>query len=88
MLIILFVILILSLNVFTMTTNSEIIKGSQDFTLVARILIDLSFFIMISIIKIIITISNNSNHCRHKLFKNNNVHYLRFADLYKLSAET
>ena len=88
MLIIFFVISILNLNVFTMITNSEIIKNSQDFTLIIRILIDLSFLIMISIIKIIIIINNNNNYCRYKLLKNNNVRYLKLADLYKSSAET
>ena len=88
MLIIFFVISILNLNVFTMITNSEIIKSSQDFTLMARILIDLSFLIIISIIKTIITINSNNNHCRHKLFKNNNVRYLKLVDLYKSSTKT
>ena len=82
MLIIFFVISILNV------LNSEIIKGPQGFTLMVRILIDLSFLMMISIIKIIITINSNSSHCRHKLFKNNNVRYLRLVDLYRSSAET
>ena len=51
-----------------------------------RILIDLFFLIMISIIKIIITINNNSNS--HKLLKNNNVRYLKLVNLYKSSAKT
>ena len=51
-----------------------------------RILIDLSFLMMISIIKMIITINNNNNN--HKLFKNNNVHYLKLVDRYKLSTKT
>ena len=51
-----------------------------------RILTDLSFFIMISIIKTIITINNNNNN--HKLFKSNNVRYQKFVDLYKSSAKT
>ena len=51
-----------------------------------RIFIDLSFFILISIIKTIITINNNNSN--HKLFKNNNVRYLRFVDFYKSSTET
>ena len=70
------------------TTNSEIMKGPQGLTLMTRILIDLFFLMMISIIKTIITISNNSNHCRHKLFKNNNVRYLKLVDLYKSSTKT
>ena len=84
MLKILFIISIF--NVFTMTTNS-IIKSSQGFTLMARILIDLSFLIIILIIKTIITINNNNNSS-HKLLKNNNVRYSQFIDLYKSSAKT
>ena len=79
MLTILFIISILNV------LNLEIMKRSQDFILVIRILIDLSFLMMISVIKIIITISNNNSH---KLFKNNNVRYLKFVDLYKLSTKT
>ena len=60
-------------------------KGSQDLTLIIRILIDLFFLIMILIIKIIITINSNNNH---KLFKNNNVRYKKFVDRYKSSTET
>ena len=63
----------------------EIMKGSQGFILITRILIDLSFLMMILIIRIIITINSNNNH---KLFKNNNVRYLKFADLYKSSIKT
>ena len=88
MLTIFFVISILNLNVFTMITNSKIMKNSQGFTLMIRIFIDLSFLIMISIIKTIIIINNNNNHCKHKLLKNNNVRYLKFADLYKLLTKT
>ena len=66
--------------------NSEIIKKSQGLTLIIRILIDLSFLIIISIIKIIITINNNNNN--HKLFKNNNVRYLKFVDLCKSLTKT
>ena len=66
--------------------NSKTTKNSQDFTLVIRILIDLSFFIMILIIRAIITFSNSNNS--HKLFKNNNVRYKKLVDLYKSSAET
>ena len=69
-----------------MITNSKIIKNFQDFTLIIRILIDLSFLIIISIIKIIIIINNNNNN--HKLFKNNNVHYLKFVDYYKSLTKT
>ena len=79
MLIILFVIL----NIFTMITNSKIIINSQDFTLIIRIFINFSFFIIILIIKIIIIINNN-----YKLFKNNNVRYLKFVNLYKSLAKT
>ena len=86
MLTIFFVISILNFNVFTMITNSKIIKRSQNLILIIRILIDLFFLMMISIIKIIITISSNSNS--HKLFKNNNVRYLKFVDFYKSSAKT
>ena len=85
MLIIFFVISILNLNVFTMTTNSEIIKGSQGFTLMARILINLFFLMMISIIKTIITINNNNSH---KLPKSNNVRYQKLVDLCKSSTKT
>ena len=54
-----------------------------------RILIDLSFFIMIPIIKTITTIdNNNSNNNNHKLFKNNNVYYSKFIDIHKSSAKT
>ena len=88
MLIIFFVISILNLNVFTMITNSKIMKGSQDFTLITRILIDLSFLIMILIIKTIIIINSNNNSSNHKLFKNNNVRYLKLVDLYKSSTKT
>ena len=84
MLIILFVIL----NVFMIITNSEIIMNSQNFTLMTRIFIDFSFFIMISIIKIIIIINNNSSNSNHKLFKNNNVRYLKFVNLYKSLMKT
>ena len=48
-----------------------------------RILIDLSFLMMISIIKTIITFNSS-----HQLFKNNNVRYLKLVDLYKSSAKT
>ena len=41
---------------------------------------------MILVIKTIIIISSNINS--HKLFKNNNVRYLKFVDLYKSSAKT
>ena len=51
-----------------------------------RILIDLSFLIIILVIKTIITISNNNSN--HKLFKNNNVYYLKLVDRYKLSTKT
>ena len=85
MLITFFVISIL--NVFMMITNSEIMKNSQDLILIIRIFIDLSFLIIISIIKIIIIINNNNNSS-HKLFKNNNVRYLRLVDLYKLLTKT
>ena len=50
-----------------------------------RILTDLSFLMMISVIKTIIIINNNNNH---KLLKNNNVRYLKFVDLCKSSTET
>ena len=86
MLTILFVISIF--NVFTIITNSEVIRDSQDFTLIIRILIDLSFFIIISIIRTIITINNNNNSNNHKIFKNNNVRYLKLVDLYKSSTKT
>ena len=76
------------LNVFTMITNSKIMKNSQDFILITRILIDFSFLIMISIMKTIITINNNNNNNNHKLFKNNNVYYSRLIDFYKSSAKT
>ena len=56
--------------------------------MITRIRIDLSFLIMISIIKTIITISSNNNNSSHTLFKNNNVDYLKFVDLYKSSAKT
>ena len=69
-----------------MITNS-IIKNSQNLTLMTRILIDLSFFMMILIIRIIITISSN-NSSSYTLFKNNNVRYLKFVDLYKLLTKT
>ena len=82
MLIILFVISIFNV------LNSEIIKSSQVFTLMTRIFIDLFFLIMISIIKIIIIINNNTNNSSYKLFKNNNVHYLRFVGFYKLLTKT
>ena len=65
----------------------SVIKDSQDFTLMTQIFIDLSFLMMISVIKIIITISSNSS-ISHKLFKNNNVRYQRFVDFCKSSAET
>ena len=85
MLIILFVISIF--NVFMIITNSKIMNDSQGFILITRILIDLFFFIMISIIKIIIIINNNSSsNC--KLFKDNNVRYLRLVDLYKSLTKT
>ena len=83
MFIIFFVISIL--NVFIIITNS-IIRNSQDFTLIIRILIDFSFFIMILFIKTIITINSSSNS--HKIFKNNNVRYLKLVDLYKSSTKT
>ena len=86
MLIIFFVISIL--NVFMIITNSKIIRDSQDLILMIRILIDLSFLMMILIIKTIIIINNNNNYCRHKLFKNNNVRYLKLADLYKSLTKT
>ena len=86
MLIIFFVISIL--NVFTMITNSKIIRDSQDLILIILILIDL-FFIIILIIKTIITINNNNNsNSNHKIFKNNNVYYLRLVDFYKLLTKT
>ena len=68
--------------------NSEIIKNSQDFTLMIRILIDLCFEIMILIIKTIIIINNISSSSNHKLFKNNNVHYSRLVDFYKSLTKT
>ena len=52
-----------------------------------RIFIDLSFLIIISVIKTIITI-NNSNNNNYKLLKNNNVRYSKFVDLYKLLTKT
>ena len=82
MLIILFVISIFNV------LNSKIITGLQDFILMIRILIDLSFLIIILIIKIIITINSNSSNSNHKLFKNNNVHYLKFVDIYKSLMKT
>ena len=64
-----------------------IINSKTDFTLKVRIrIIDFSFFIMISIIRIIITINNNNNS--YKLFKNKNVRYLTFVNLYKSLMET
>ena len=81
MLIILFVI-----SIFNVLNS--IIKGSQDFTLMTRILIDLFFLIMILIIKTIITISSNSSNSSHKLFKNNNVRYLKLVDFYKSLTKT
>ena len=86
MLIILFVISIL--NVFTMATNSKIIKNSQGLILMTRILTDFSFLIMILIIKTIITINNNRNNNNHKLLKNNNVRYLKLVDFYKSSTKS
>ena len=94
MLIILFVISIfnvfkmLILNVFTTITHSKTIRDSQNLTLMTRNFIDLSFFIIISIIKTIITINNNNSNSSHKLFKNNNVHCLKLVDFYKLSTKT
>ena len=45
---------------------------------------------MILIIKIIIIINNNNNSSNnnHKLFKNNNVRYLKIVNLYKSSTKT
>ena len=60
-------------------------KNSQGLTLMARILIDLFFLMMISTIKTIITFNSNSNH---QLFKNNNVRYLKLVDLYKSLTKT
>ena len=80
MLIILFVISILNV------LNSAI-KNSQNLTLMTRILIDLSFLIIISVIKIIITINNNNSN-NHKLLKSNNVRYQKLVDLCKSSAKT
>ena len=84
MLKILFVISIL--NVLTMITNS-ITKDLQDLILMTRILIDLSFLMMILVIKTIITINNNNNN-NHKLLKNNNFRYLKLVDRYKSSTKT
>ena len=66
--------------------NSKIIKKPQGLTLMTRILIDLSFLIIISIIKTIITINNNNNS--HKLLKSNNVRYQKLVDLCKSSTKT
>ena len=71
-----------------MTTNSEIIRDSQDFILVIRIFINLFFLIMILLINIIITINNNNNSNNYKLFKNNNIRYLKLVDFYKSSTKT
>ena len=87
MLIILFVISILNINVLIMITNSEIMKSPQGLTLMARILTDFSFLMIISVIRTIITISSNNNSS-HKLFKNNNVRYLKLVDLYKSLTKT
>ena len=61
--------------------------SSQNLILMIRIFINLSFFIIILIIKIIITINNNNNN-NHKLFKNNNVHYLKLVNFYKSLTKT
>ena len=61
--------------------NSKIIKKSQGLTLMIRIFIDLSFLMMILVIKTIIIINSSNNN--HKLFKNNNVRYLKLVDLCK-----
>ena len=80
MLTILFVILIFNV------LNSKTMKRSQGFILIIRILINLSFLIIISVIKTIIIINNNNNS--HKLFKSNNVHYQKLVNFYKLSTKT
>ena len=88
MLTIFFIISIL--NVFTMLTNSKIIKDSQDLTLMIRIFINLFFLIMILIIKTIIIINNinDNNNSSYKLLKNNNVYYSNLVDFNKLLMKT
>ena len=49
-----------------------------------RILIDLFFLIIISVIKTIITFNNNN----YKILKNNNFHYLKLVDFYKSLMKT
>ena len=55
-----------------------------------RIFIDFSFLIIILIIKTIIIINSNNNNSsnNHKIFKNNNVRYLKFVNFYKSLMKT
>ena len=77
------------LNAF-LTTFLIITNSKTNLILEARIrIIDFFFLMIISIIRIIIIINNNNNNnSNHKLFKDNNVHYLKIVNLYKSLAKT